>query len=67
MNTARMNSLVHRQRELKEELNRLVDRRSEMKTVAERLTVIPEAVRITAALREVDLEITIEESGNHDQ
>ena len=39
---------------LKAELHALVDKRARMKTTKERLTLVPEAVRITGALSDVE-------------
>jgi hypothetical protein len=49
--------LLKRKRELHDELNALVYRRSACKTEAERLKLIPEAVRITSEMRRVEEEL----------
>jgi hypothetical protein len=49
--------LTKRNGELQSELEALVDRRSACKTEAERLELIPEAVRITGEIRRVEDEI----------
>ena len=49
--------LTKRKRELQSELEALVDRRSACKTEAERLLLIPEAVRITGEMHQVEEEL----------
>ena len=46
--------LIKQGRDLQKELNNLVDRRSACKTQIERLELIPEAVRITRAMQQVE-------------
>ena len=46
--------LIKQRRQLQSELNDLVDRRSAGKTQAERLELVPEAVRITGAMQRVE-------------
>ena len=48
--------LIKQRQDLQSELNDLVDRRSACKTEAERLELVPEAVRITGAMQRVEEE-----------
>jgi hypothetical protein len=48
--------LIKQRRDLKGELNSLVDRRSACKTQAERLALVPEAVRITGEMQRIETE-----------
>ena len=54
MSTA--DELIKQRRQLQSELNDLVARRSAGKTQAERLELVPEAVRITGAMQRVEEE-----------
>jgi hypothetical protein len=49
-----LQALRHEHKRLKAELDALIDKRAAMKTVKERLTLIPEAVRITGELSDVE-------------
>ena len=57
MSTPNLTTLLARRQELDEELAQIAYLRSLFKTEAERLKLIPEAVRITGAIVEVEHEI----------
>ena len=57
LRTLTLQELLARKGQLDSELDALVDRRSLLKTLAERLELTPEAVRITGAIFEVEKEI----------
>jgi hypothetical protein len=48
--------LIKQRKDLESELNELVDRRAACKTQAERMKLIPEAVRITGQMQRVEEE-----------
>ena len=48
--------LIEQRRDLQKDLNDLVDRRSACTTQAERLALVPEAVRTTGAMQRVEEE-----------
>ena len=52
-----MTELQQKKHELQHELEQLVDRRSQCATETDRLKLIPEAVRITGGISEVERQI----------
>jgi hypothetical protein len=67
MGTARIDDLLKRKQELDIELDQFVDRRSQCSKEAERLALIPEAVRIWGARSNVEREIErLQNGGPHD-
>jgi hypothetical protein len=57
MSAQKLNGMLKNKRKLDAELRALVDRRSLLTTEAERLKLIPDAVRITGAMAKVQKQI----------